>query len=86
MKKILITVVLLSLFCGVSHYEHNYTRYDCEVIEVNAEGAILKDRCGWTWAVKGKGYEIGQIADLKMHDNFTSAYIDDDIIKKVVKK
>lgn len=86
MKKILIVVVLLGLFCGVSYCEHNYIRYNCKVIEASPYSAILEDRSGWTWTVEGEGYEIGQIVDLKMHDNFTSAYIDDDIIKKVIKK
>lgn len=86
MKKILGLVLILGLFCAVSHYEHNYTRYDCKVVEASPKGAIFEDRCGWTWAVEGEGYEVGQIADLKMHDSFTSAYIDDDVIKKVVKK
>ena len=86
MKKILILVLVLGSFFGASYYEHNYTRYDCKVVEASPYGAIFEDRCGWTWAVEGEGYEIGQIADLKMYDNFTSAYIDDDVIKKVVKK
>lgn len=86
MKKILGLVLILGLFCAASHYEHNYTRYDCKVVEASPNGAIFEDRCGWTWAVEGEGYEVGQIADLKMHDSFTSAYIDDDVIKKVVKK
>ena len=86
MKKILIAVLLLAMFCGACYCEHNYTRYDCIVTQACEAGAIFEDRCGWTWFVEGEGYEVGQIADLKMHDNLTSAYIDDDIIKKVIKK
>lgn len=83
-KNVLVVLLLCMLFCGASYYEHNYTRYDCEVIEATTTGAIFVDRCGWTWYVEGEGYEIGQIADLKMYDSCTSAYIDDDIIKEVV--
>jgi hypothetical protein len=86
MKKILIAVLLLAGFGVASYYEHNYTRKDCEVIEASAGGAILVDACGFTWAVEGEGYEVGQIADLKMHNSYTSGCIDDDVIKKVVIK
>ena len=86
MKKILIAVLLFGLLCGISYHEHNYTRYDCQVIEATPYGAIFEDQCGFTWAVEGEGYEIGQVVDLKMHDNFSNAYIEDDVIKKVVKK
>lgn len=86
MKKILGLILILVLFCAASHYEHNYTRDNCKVIEASPTGALIEDRCGFTWYYEGEGFEIGEVVDLKMHDAFTSAYIDDDVIKKVVKK
>ena len=85
MKKILIAVLILGLFCGACYIEHNYTRTDCEVIEASSMGALIEDRCGFTWYYEGEGFEVGDLVDLKMHDNFTSSNIDDDEIKKVVR-
>jgi hypothetical protein len=45
---------------------------------------LIEDGCGFTWYYEGEGYEVGTVVDLKMYDNITSAYIDDDIIKEVV--
>lgn len=92
MKKttaIISAVLLLIGFVGACHVEHNYTRKECAVIAATDTGAIFEDACGWQWYweyEEGEQFKVGEVANLKMHDNFTSAYIDDDVIKKVVKK
>ena len=86
MKKILVAILIIGAFYGVSYYEHNYTRHNCEVIAATEYGAIFEDECGFTWMVEGEGYKVGQIADIKMYDNLTHSYIDDDEIKKVIIK
>jgi hypothetical protein len=86
MKQILIAILIGIGICTLSYFDHNYTRENCVVVEASPIGAIFEDDCGFTWFEEGKGYEVGQIADLKMQDNFSSGYIDDDVIKKVEKK
>ena len=86
MKQILIAILIGIGICTLSYFDHNYTRPDCVVVEASPTGAIFEDECGFTWYVESEGYEVGQIVDLKMHDNFSSGYIYDDVIKKVVKK
>ncbi len=86
MKNFIIGILLIGIFCTTLYYEHNYTRRDCVVIEASPVGAIFEDKCGFTWVIKDGGYEIGQIVDLKMHDNCTNTYIYDDVIKKVIKR
>ena len=76
----------LVLFAGACHFEHNYTRKECDVVQICDGIATVIDGCGFTWDFRAKDLEVGDIVDLKMHDNFTSANIEDDVIKKVVKK
>lgn len=84
-KNVLVVLLLCMLFCGASYYEHNYTRYDCEVIEASPTGAIFEDKCGFTWYVECEGYQVGDKADLKMYNNHTDNCIDDDEIKDLVR-
>ena len=87
MKKIarcLIVVLFISMFCAVGYIEHNYTRRDCVVISSTDTGIMVEDTAGYTWYCEGVSYPVGTRVDLKMYDNITSAWIDDDIIKKVV--
>lgn len=88
MKKVVSGVLMVALFVGmllgVGYIEHNYTRKDCVVINSTDTGMLIEDGCGFTWYWEGEGYEVGTIVDLKMYDNITSAYVDDDIIKAVV--
>ena len=88
-KTIIAVVLLVVGFLGCCYIEHNYTRYNCEVVAVTETGAIFEDVCGWQWYwefEEGEHFELGDFADLKMYDYCTSAYIDDDVIKKVVKQ
>ena len=85
MKKIIIGVLVVGAFLGMCHWEHCYTRENCVVIAVDKDKVTVEDKCGFTWAFYGDNYEIGDVVDLKMHDNCSSAYIGDDEITKVVK-
>lgn len=93
--RILLAVLLVGAFCGACHYEHNYTRDYCEIKNKNDAVIEFEDRCGWTWVWCAEteediklyqSLEVGDKIDVKMHDNFTSAYIDDDIIKAIIKQ
>ena len=88
MKKVVCNVLVVILFVGmlfgVGYIEHNYTRKDCVVIGSTDTGMLIEDVCGFTWYWEGESYEVGTVVDLKMYDNITSAYIDDDVIKEVV--
>ena len=89
MKKILfvmLTILFVTMLCGLSYYEHNYTREECKVIQINDGWATIEDKCGFVWDYDCDGLKIGDIVDLKMEDNFSSAYIGDDVIKEIVKK
>lgn len=86
MKKILIAVLVIGALCIVSHYEHNYTKKGCRVIQVNDGYVTAEDRCGLAWDFKGNGFKVGDMVDLKMYDNRTGNYIVDDVVKDVVHK
>ena len=88
MSKVLVTLLIVSSFVGASQFEHKYTREDCEVIQICDKCVTFEDRMGetWDWYDEENQFSIGDKADLKMHDNYTSAYNYDDVIKKVEKK
>ena len=83
----LIAVLVVGAFCCLIYYEHNYTRKDCEIVSVENGVVRFEDKCGmfWDWEIEPNEYfEIGDKVDLKMHDNFTSGYVCDDEITKIV--
>lgn len=87
MKKILIGGLLLAMMATVSYVEHNYTRKDCEVVKVENGVARFKDKSGfyWDWEIEENEYfEVGDFVDLKMNDNCSTSYIDDDVITRIV--
>lgn len=95
MKKLVLGLMALVLFAGACHFEHNYTRHDCEVTHKNDCIIEVVDKCGesWSWQAETeeeielyRSLELGDNVDIKMHDAFTSAYIGDDVIKKMIKK
>lgn len=95
MKKVLTAVIIMIGVIGATHFEHNYTRNNCVVTDKNDCILELTDRCGYTWVWLAEeqheielyqSVEIGDELDIKMHDNFSSAYIDDDVIKELIKK
>ena len=87
MKKIALSLAFVLTFGVACYIEHNYTRKDCEVVRVENGVVKFKDKCGfyWDWEMKENEYfEVGDFVDLKMNDNCSSGYVDDDIITKVV--
>lgn len=88
MKNFIITMLLISCFSGVSHYEHNYIRKNCKITQINDGIATIEDKCGfyWDWEIETDDLKVGDVVNLKMNDNNTINYIDDDIITKIIKK
>jgi hypothetical protein len=86
MKKLLVIAMFILTISTIGYTEHNYTRDNCVAVETTETGVIFEDRCGFTWYWEEEGFEVGDVVDLKMYDNYSSAYIDDDEIKKVVRK
>ena len=87
MKKLVLGLMALVLFAGACHFEHNYTRHDCEVVQICDGIATFEDKCGfyWDWEIEENEYfEVGDLVDLKMYDKYTSAYVGDDVITKIV--
>ena len=88
MKRFLVAVLMISAVLGVGYIEHNYTRPDCEVIWIRDNVVGFEDKCGfyWEWEMaENEEFAVGDRADLKMNDNFSSGYIGDDIITKIVR-
>lgn len=81
MKKIIPITLITIILCGMAHFEHNYTRKDCIVTQVNDNFATVKDKSGNVWDIEDKDYKVGDTITLKMHDNFTPSNIEDDIVK-----
>lgn len=88
MKEIIITILAailtIGILCGFNSLEHNYTRENCEVIEVNDEIITVEDKGGLQWAFKGNGFKVGDFVDLEMFDSNTTAYVYDDVVKNAV--
>lgn len=61
----------------------DYTRRDCEVVNVIGNDVYVVDESGRTWTFEGHGYRVGEKVDLRMDDNGTPDYIADDTIKAV---
>lgn len=87
MKKILVVGLLVAGFVGCNWYEAHYTREECTVVSTDNGGIMFKDECGNKWFIEGesRGFKTGDKADLKMHTNFTTNDIKDDVILKVVR-
>lgn len=83
MKKIAMITIILSVVMCISYIEHNYIRPNCEVTQICDGIVTVIDETGETWDFIAKGYKVGDYVDLKMYDNYTSAYIGDDIVKGV---
>lgn len=86
LKNVVIGLLLLAGFCFCSYIEHNYTRDCCVVTDVTTQGIEVEDQSGELWFYETKDkFAVGDVVDLKMNDNCTSAYTHDDIIKSVKK-
>lgn len=85
MKKIIIIVLTLASLNGLSRLEHNYTRTG-KVIERQGATIRIADTTGNIWKYDTNDFQVNDIVSLKMHDNYTSNQIKDDIIVKIKKE
>ena len=83
MRTFIVILLIVCICYGVGYYEHNYIRPNCEVTQICDGIVTVIDETGKTWDFKAKGYNVGDIIDIKMYDNNTSAYVYDDIVKGV---
>ena len=81
---ILSAILMAGVLFSLNYLEHNYTRENCEVIEVNDEIITVEDNGGLKWAFKGNGFKVGDFVDLEMFDSNTTAYVYDDVVKNAV--
>lgn len=92
MKKIVTLIltlgVLFSFGCTAKEEKliknHNYTMKNCVVTEATETGCLIVDENGEGWYLEGEGFEVGEIVELEVHDNFTED-IYDDVIENVTK-
>lgn len=83
---IIIAIILIGCYCLCSYYEHHYTRENCIVIRVENNTVTVKDKCDFVWEFEGtEGFTEGDKVNLKMFDNCSDCYIEDDEIVKVIK-
>ena len=92
-KRIIIILLIAIMFLGINYYEHNYTRKECKVL-AKCDGIItIVDSCGyeWKWLAETEKewdlYSSINICDnvsIRMFDNCTSGYIQDDEITKII--
>ena len=88
-KGIIIVIVLFGMFASACYVDHNYTRKNCSVVYVTDEIVRVKDNCGnlWDWEIEEEeSFSLNDTVTLKMNDNCTSNYIEDDIVTKIIKK
>ena len=85
-KKILVLVLFIGAFYGISYYQHNYTRENCKVVQSYNGIATIEDCTGNYWEYEDNNLQVGDCVDLKMFDNLSDTNIEDDIITKVVVK
>lgn len=86
MKSMILGLTIIGMLMGGSYIDNHYTRKDCKVVQINDGYATIVDQKGWAWDYDDKDLAVGDIVDLKMHNNNTDTIIEDDIIIKVVKK
>jgi hypothetical protein len=85
-KKVVMMVLIVIVLIGVIHHEHNYTMNDCVVVEASQSGALIKNRAsGEQWYVEEEGLTVGDEVLMLMYDNYTSAYIYDDKVMRIIK-
>ena len=85
MKNFIVIIILVVSIFGVSHMQNFYTRMDCTVVQINDGYATIEDVCGWVWDVDANDLSVGDKVELRMHNNYTERYVNDGIVKKVIK-
>lgn len=73
-------LLLVNVMCICSFVETHYTRKECKVVECNKELVTVVDKCGFLWDFKAEDLKLGDTVTLKMHTNYTTEDIFDDII------
>jgi hypothetical protein len=81
MKRILITVLIMTLFIGmigvIGYTEHRYTKENCVVVMVENDEITVEDNLGCGWTFYGEGFKKGDKVNLKMFDSCTGTNTDD---------
>lgn len=85
MKKIVLGVMLIVMVIATSYMQNFYTLKDCTVYQINDGYASVEDFCGWAYDFKANDLKVGDVVELKMHNNYTERYINDDIVKEYKK-
>lgn len=83
MKKSIILLIIIIVVLGIAYQENHYTRYNCEVVEVQDNYIKAYDNAtDTTWEFYADGLQIGDRVDLQMYTNNTT-YIYDDKVKDI---
>ena len=91
-KKILLTVLILSLFIGTflacSYYEHNYKKDGTvSVIYHTEHRMMIEDSQGNEWYTEYDDVSsVGDKVIITIFDNCTDTNINDDVVRKVSRK
>lgn len=87
-KNLILAIGIILVFAITCYIEHNYTRDNCKVMNINDNIITVEDVCGLAWKCETANTElqVGDIVTLKMHDNNTGNYVYDDIVKDIIIK
>lgn len=79
-KTIIMFITIVVLVLLVSYHENHYTRYNCEVVEVQDNYIKAYDNAtDTTWEFYADGLKIGNRVDLQMYTNNTTHIYDDEV-------
>lgn len=80
-------IAVCGIFAYASYTEHNYTRKDCQIMEISNGLITIEDSVGYEWNMLDNGeFAVGDKVSVKMNDNGTPNIIADDIILKIEKR
>jgi hypothetical protein len=83
LETLAMAIVIISITSLINCIERNYTRHNCEVVEVDCIEVGAIDSQGHRWNFKADGLQVGDKVTLIMHDNYTTNDITDDIVEGV---
>lgn len=79
-RAITIFIAIIVMILSISYYESHYTRYNCEVVEVQDNYIKAYDSATDTvWEFYADGLRIGDRVDLRMYTNNTTHIYDDKV-------
>lgn len=85
-KGLFVATVITGLAFGC-YTEHNYIKPNCKIINATSKDILIEDLNGNIWAFEGEhSFQIGDKVKMKMFDNGTQGYSEDDVIKKIIKE